>query len=167
MTGGGVYSFGTPGGLEGTLAEAFDDFDGAIYRYDADAGTWALADGADRLEALEAVVVIPETDARAVVDFRDETPARPTQRTLEPGWQFVAPRSYNSAEAAFDARRTLSAIDLLNLYELPRGSPHFPTIRTSFGLAATNSRRPKTIGSSATTTSPNSPSAPTAGTSST
>ncbi|WP_312907582.1 right-handed parallel beta-helix repeat-containing protein [Natronosalvus caseinilyticus] len=126
MPAGGVYSFGTPGGLDGTLSEVFDDFDGAIYRYDADAQAWTLADGTERLEALEAVVVVPETDARAVVDFRDATPAQPTQRTLKPGWQFMAPRSYDSAEAAFDTRRTLAAIDLLNLYELPTGQPALP-----------------------------------------
>lgn len=116
---GRVYSLGAPGGMERTLAETFDDFDGAVYLYNGSAQTWELADGTERLDALEAVVVVPTTDARAVVEFRETTPAQPAERTLEPGWQFVAPRSFDTAERGFDTDRTLAAIDLLHLYALP------------------------------------------------
>ncbi|WP_207589009.1 right-handed parallel beta-helix repeat-containing protein [Halomontanus rarus] len=136
MPAGEVYTLGAPGGLERPLAEVFDEFEGAVYRYDGDAGEWTLADGTERLDALEAVVVVPETDTRAVVEFREATPAEPTQRTLEPGWRFVTPRSYGAAEQAFHVSKTLEATDLLHLYALPDSPLDVPYDASDFAFTS-------------------------------
>lgn len=116
---GGQYAFGTPGTLSANLSTMFGDFDGAIYLYDSASDSWTLATGDEVLGPMEAVVVVPTTDTRAVVDFADATPALATSRQLDTtGWHFVAPRMHTNAEEAFSTR-TVGVTDLLATFDEP------------------------------------------------
>lgn len=112
---GGIYTLGTPASLERNLSETFGDFDGAVYLYDETTQSWSLATGDETLGPMEPVVVVPNTDARAVVDFRDVTPAQPTEREVVAGWNFVSARHYGPAEGAFSTETTALS-DLVNPY---------------------------------------------------
>lgn len=126
------YAFGTPGPLSANLSTVFDDFDGAIYLYDSTSDSWTLASGDEVLGPMEAVVVVPTTDARAMVDFADATPARATSRQLDTtGWHFVAPRMHTNAEEAFSTR-TVGVTDLLTAFEDPE-DPDWGSAADSFG----------------------------------
>ncbi|WP_276257440.1 right-handed parallel beta-helix repeat-containing protein [Haloglomus litoreum] len=115
---GSVYAFGTPAPLETNLTETFGDFDGVVYTFDESTQSWTIADGSEVLGPMEAVVVVPTSDARAVVDFEDSTPARATTRSLSPGWNFVAPRYTADAEDALSSD-TIAATDLLSVFGEP------------------------------------------------
>jgi hypothetical protein len=115
---GSVYAFGTPAPLATNLSETFDSFEGVVYTFDESSQSWAIADGSETLGPMEAVVVVPTSDARAVVDFEDGTPARATTRSLSPGWNFVAPRYTADAEDALSSD-TIAATDLLSVFDEP------------------------------------------------
>jgi hypothetical protein len=119
---GKAYSFGTPGPMEDSLDEMFADFQGAIYTYNASARAWEQADGTERLDALEAVVVVPTTNTTAFVDYQDASPSIPGDRALDAGWQFVAPRSYNTPDRAFQSD-LVGYADLLGLHPGPGNQP--------------------------------------------
>jgi hypothetical protein len=102
---GEMYAVGFPAALEDdTVADVFGEFDGTIWAFDADAQQWERAEADDRIGELDAVVVVANTETRAVIDFADSTgPAQPGSRDVRAGWNFVAAPQESGAETAFGA----------------------------------------------------------------
>lgn len=102
MEPGEKYAFGVPGPVEGNLSTMFSDFDGAVYVFDSSSQEWRLADGDEELAALEAVVVVPKSEARVVVEFQDYSgPSAPPTKDLSKGWNFLGSPQYGPAEQAY------------------------------------------------------------------
>lgn len=125
MTAGQVYALGTPAPLEENLSTVFGDFDGAVYLWDESGGSWTLASGDETLGPMDAVAVVATSDARAVLDFADATPPRPTERQLSTGWNFVAPRSYDDLSDGFSTT-TVGITDVSQSMAGPTGQPAAP-----------------------------------------
>jgi hypothetical protein len=90
-----TYTVGVPAATEQTVGDAFDDeFEGAIYGYDAEFGDWQMLGENDSLSALSAVLVVAEEDTYATLDFQSgDGPATPGQVELHDGWNLVSPSS--------------------------------------------------------------------------
>lgn len=119
MEPGATYAFGVPGPVEGTIGEMFSDFDGVVYTFDASAQEWSQATGDEELAALEAVVVVPETEARAVIEFQAYGgPSVPPTTDLTEGWNFIGAAEYGAAEHAYASSADPARI--VKLYDEPQ-----------------------------------------------
>ena len=99
---GGMYGLGVPGHTTQQLDEVFeDDFEGAVYGFDADAEGWELLTGEDELSALDGLAVAAESDGTAVMEFRDDGPAQPGTIELTEGWNFVGSPLHADVETAY------------------------------------------------------------------
>ncbi|ELZ36466.1 S8 family serine peptidase [Halorubrum tebenquichense] len=98
-----TYTVGVPAATDQTVGDAFDDeFEGAIYGYDAEIGDWQMLTANDSLSALSAVLVVAEEDTYATFDFQSgDEPASPGQVDLHDGWNLVSPSAYHDEEYAF------------------------------------------------------------------
>ncbi|ELZ59284.1 MULTISPECIES: S8 family serine peptidase [Halorubrum] len=98
-----TYTVGVPAATDQTVGDAFDDeFEGAIYGYDAEIGDWQMLTANDSLSALSAVLVVAEEDTYATFDFQSgDEPASPGQVDLHNGWNLVSPSAYHDEEYAF------------------------------------------------------------------
>jgi len=98
-----TYTVGIPAATDQTVGDAFaDEFEGAIYGYDAEIGDWQMLTANDSLSALSAVLVVTEEDTHATLDFQSgDGPASPGQVDLHNGWNLVSPSAYHDEERAF------------------------------------------------------------------
>ena len=101
---GETYAVGIPGPTEQTISEIIDDdANGVVYGFDAENQTWERLDHDDAVSALEALVVVAETDVRLTLEFRSgDSPPSPGQIELEEGWNFIAPPQYGDASSVFE-----------------------------------------------------------------
>ncbi|QWC19689.1 S8 family serine peptidase [Halorubrum sp. 2020YC2] len=98
-----TYTVGVPAATDQTVGDAFnDEFEGAVYGYDAEIGDWQMLTANDSLSALSAVLVVTEEDTYATLDFQSgDEPASPGQVDLHNGWNLVSPSAYHDEEYAF------------------------------------------------------------------
>lgn len=103
MEAGDAYALGIPGPTEQTVGDIFGEFEGVVYGYNADTQSWEELTARDEVGALDALYVVAESDARAVVTFQSTGPVPPVpgQKRLVEGWNFVAAPKYAPIEEAF------------------------------------------------------------------
>lgn len=122
---GQAYAVGFPAATENTLGEAFGDFDGVIWAYDAENESWYQPAADTPATALDAVVVVPDENTRVVIDLADAAPDEttiPPERDLAPGWNLVAAPQQGPAEQAFGAS-TAEPSRLVANFEQPGSQP--------------------------------------------
>ncbi|MFB6235806.1 MAG: S8 family serine peptidase [Halopenitus sp.] len=111
MEPGKKYAFGVPGPVQGNLSDMFNNFEGVVYVFDAETQEWSLATGDEQLSALEAVVVVPQTEARFVTKFENYGgPSVPPTTDLSEGWNFIGASEYGPAEEAYASSADLARI---------------------------------------------------------
>jgi parallel beta-helix repeat protein len=114
------HTVGVPGPASGTIGEMFGDFEGVIYGYDESSQSWTQLTAEDEVSSLDAMLVIPKTDARLVLTFAQpgDAPDAPDQHALSEGWNFVsAPEAANVSQAFGYASERVSVVS--NHYGAP------------------------------------------------
>ncbi|MFW6317057.1 MAG: S8 family serine peptidase [Halorubrum sp.] len=98
-----TYTVGVPAASDQTVGDVFEDeFEGAIYGYDAEIGEWQMLSEDDDVSALSALLVTAEEDTYATLDFQSsDDPSSPGQVELHDGWNLVSPSAYHHEEFAF------------------------------------------------------------------
>lgn len=116
---------GFPGDVNATLGEVFGEFDGAVYRWNATAGEWAVPDAGTPVDALDAVVVVAEERATYTVDYADASPpGAPGQADLDAGWNFVAAPLSGPVETAFGATSGGDVVRVVSAIPGPESQPY-------------------------------------------
>ncbi|WP_254861588.1 S8 family serine peptidase [Halovivax gelatinilyticus] len=100
---GQTHAVGIPGPVSGTIDEMVTDAEGVIYGFDATENEWEQLGGNDSVDALEALLVVAETDGAITMNFESDadTPPSPESIDLETGWNFVSSPTYAPANDAF------------------------------------------------------------------
>ena len=122
MEAGGHYAVGVPGPTSSTIADVFGtDVHGAVYGFEADSQSWTLLTGDDSLETLQALMVVPDEDTVASLEFDSgSAPPAPGQTSLLEGWNFVTAPYYGEASEVFDyATSDISLVT--HTYDRPAG----------------------------------------------
>jgi subtilisin family serine protease len=117
---GSDYTVGVPGPASGTVGEMFDEFEGVIYGFDESDQSWEQLTADDSVSSLDAMLVIPETDTRAVLSFAHDrdTPDAPDQHELTEGWNFVTSPEAADVSTAF-GYATEEVTVVSNVYQQP------------------------------------------------
>lgn len=102
MQAGGTYAVGIPGPMTNDVDDVFGSFPGVVYGFDTDSNSWEVVHGTDELSALQALLVIPTEDARAVLNFQSSSPSAPGSADLVEGWNFVSSPQVAAIEDAYD-----------------------------------------------------------------
>ncbi|MFB6124489.1 MAG: hypothetical protein ABEJ59_00845 [Halanaeroarchaeum sp.] len=122
----GLQTVGTPGPAHlqfQTTAGA----QAAVWTYDASGnGNFHQMHGNSQFDAptLEAFIVSGldhNEHMRVVVDFTDDMPANPGDKTLETGWNFIAGPQYGPAEHAIAATADIGRVQ--QVYDQPDSQP--------------------------------------------
>ncbi len=123
LEGGETYAVGVPGPSETPISEMVDDdFEGAIYGFDAESQSWSMLTGNDTVASLNAMLVVAETDTRLTLDFQspENVPPGPAQYSIEEGWNFVSAPVYGSADDAYGVGSFEPGL-LMSMFEKPDG----------------------------------------------
>jgi subtilisin family serine protease len=125
---GTTYAFGIPGPAIGTYGDLFpDDASGYLAVYNASTDRWTTPEPDTELQAFDAMVVVPSENTTATIEFAGppdaSASAGPVSRSLDDGWQFVPPGSFEGASDAFNG--TAKRGDVRRSYQEP-GSPLVP-----------------------------------------
>ncbi|WP_435359998.1 right-handed parallel beta-helix repeat-containing protein [Haloarchaeobius sp. DFWS5] len=118
------HAVGFPGPVDTTVGEAFGDFDGVVWAYDAANDTWARPEAGDDIGALDAMVVVAEEETSVTVSFENAgtTPGAPGERELHAGWNFVAAPQGGDVGPALGAS-TADISRVIDVYADPTGLP--------------------------------------------
>jgi hypothetical protein len=84
-----------------------DEFNGTVYRFDAENDQWNQVSASDEVNALDAFVVVTDEGetAHATISFAEggSEPSAPTDTEIQQGWNLVGAPQNGSIEAAFAA----------------------------------------------------------------
>jgi surface glycoprotein (TIGR04207 family) len=148
-----VTAVGFPGPTDQTVGEAFSEFNGSIYEYNRTAGSFEALDGddADReISSLDAFVITQSSnetmrkDVQVVIKYANapadrESFGSPGIKTIEPGFNLIAPRGVGDAYDVFNSPSDREVI--YGTYGQPEGDSAFlpvgsvvdsPFVATSF-----------------------------------
>ncbi|MXV62939.1 S8 family serine peptidase [Natronorubrum sp. JWXQ-INN-674] len=104
---GEAASIGLPADVEGGTVDDVVPAEAnvIVWAYDTESNEWASVNGTHEVSALDALVVSAAEETELTVEFAgtptaDDT-ATPVERTVDEGWNFVAPSTFDDPEAAF------------------------------------------------------------------
>ena len=127
-----ITAVGFPGPTDQTVGEAFSDFNGTIYEYNRENGSFeSVTDGSREISSLDAFVVTQDNnetkrkDVQVVIEYANAAPEEefPGSKTIEPGFNFIAPRGVGDAYGAFNSPSDRETI--YGTYSQPEGDSAF------------------------------------------
>ncbi|WP_254864127.1 S8 family serine peptidase [Halovivax gelatinilyticus] len=117
---GEMYTIGVPGTTQQSINDAFGDLDGSVYGYDSDDNEWVTLRKNDEMSSLTAMVIVPDEDSHAVLDFQSGGDhVVPGSQQLHQGWNLVSATAYTEYDDAFGATNAPDSV--LEAYEHPEG----------------------------------------------
>jgi len=127
-----ITAVGFPGPTDQTVGEAFSEFNGTIYEYNRENGSFeSVTDGSREISSLDAFVVTQDNnetkrkDVQVVIEYANAAPEEefPGSKTIEPGFNFIAPRGVGDAYGAFNSPSDRETI--YGTYSQPEGDSAF------------------------------------------
>lgn len=130
-----IAAVGFPGPVPSgyTVGDAFSNFNGTIYELNPQNDSFEpVTDGSREISALDAFVIVQDQnetlrdDVQVVIKYRnvaEDSAGSPDIKTIEPGFNLIAPRALADSYEAFNSPTDREVI--YGTYGLPAGQPAF------------------------------------------